>query len=301
MEEEILTPEQDDVQPTDNSDVNTETEPETPDNSDSEAPEPENEQEQDGQFQTLEEANKAYAELRKTYGKQSTEVGNLRKQAQLAEQLQRQLEEQAEQQARENGFESAEEFENHKEIANLVADEYSKHINECEYPTEIKRLLAEYRENPSQETLNLVRAELPVETLENIAVNIAMAKGQLQAQKQEALNQQIYNSAREYLDENVNKYSDKFKNPAFKELYGEAFRAYGCDLQTDKLVSIIDALVDYEIKARGITQSINEENTKITDEIAGLTSTGGPQPDAQEKNILDMSPEEMRKELKKYR
>ena len=55
------------------------------------------------------------------------------------------------------------------------------------------------------------------------------------------------------------------------------------------------------IKANGIKNSIALENSNATDEIAGLTGVGSSQPAPQEKNILEMTEDEVRKELRKYR
>ena len=252
-------------------------------------------------FKTYEDALAGYAELEKKLGEQSNELGELRKQAEVAKELQKQIDAQKLQEAQSKGFDSVEEFETNHEVVNFEADEYAKYLDKCDYPEEMVKLLAEYRKNPSPETLSLIEADFPVEVLKQVAGNVAILKGQLQEKRNEALSNQVYNSAKEYLDVNVNKYEQEFKNPAFAALYGEAFRAYGCDLDTDKFVSLMRQYAQSVIKANGIKNSIALENSNATDEIAGLTGVGSSQPAPQEKNILEMTEDEVRKELRKYR
>lgn len=293
-----------DVQVADNSaDLGTQ-EPSNDDNSQTQNQEPAQTQEateQVGKFKTLEDANKSYLELEKKFGEQSNEVGDLRKKADLAEKLQRQIDEQALKTAQDNGFNTVQEFENHQEVIKFEADSYAKYLKECEFPEEMVNMLAEYRRNPSKDLLNAIEAEFSVDTVKKVAGDVAILKGQLQQKENEALESQVYNSAREYLDVNVNKYSEKFQNPAFAALYGEAFRAFGCDLDTDKFVSLMDDYASSVLKAAGIKNGIALENSQITDEIAGLTNTTSNSPRGQEKNILEMTEDEMRKELRKYK
>lgn len=292
---------------TDNSvDVETQEPSDNGDNSEAQKQEPvENEGGQqeakpETTFKSFEEAVKSYSELQKKLGETSNELGELRKKAELAEQLQEQLNSQKLQTAQENGFNSVQEFENHQEVVKYEADMYAKCIQECEFPEEMVNMLAEYRRNPSKELLNTIEAEFSVDTVKKVAGDVAILRGQLQQREAEALENQVYNSAREYLDTNVNKYSNEFKNPAFAALYGEAFRAFGCDLDTDKFVSLMNNYATSVIKAAGIKNGIVLENTQATDEIAGLTNNVSNSPRGQEKNILEMTEDEMRKELRKY-
>lgn len=304
-EAEIVTQEQD---VSDNSDVTNQEPSNNDDNSNEDLNngEPDKNTEADGgeqesRFKTIEDATKSFNELHKKYGEQSNEIGELRKKAELAEKLQQEIDAKKLQTAKDNGFDTVQEFENNQEVVRYEADEYAKYVNECDYPDEMVRMLAEYRNNPTEELRRAIEAEFPVDTLKKVAGNVAILKGQLQQKQNEALEEEVYNSAREYLDKNVNEYSEKFKNPAFAALYGEAFRAYGCELDTKKFIELMDNFANSVIKAAGIKNGIALENSSATDEIAGLTNTNNTLPQAQEKNILEMSEEEVRKELKKYK
>lgn len=291
---------------TDNSNDVSVQEPSNDDNSSGQSQqEPENNAEggnqQESKFKTYEDALKGYAELEKSYGKQSTELGELRKKAELADKLQKQIDDAKLLEAQNNGFNTVQEFEDNKEIVSHVADEYAKHLNQCEFPEQTLKLLKEYRNNPSAETLELIEADFPIEVIKQVAGSKEVLKGQLQQRQNEALENQIYNSAKEYLDTNVAKYEKEFSNPAFAELYGEAFRAYGCELQTDRFVNLMRQYAITEAQRMGYKRDIAKENSDETDEIAGLTNDGFTQPRGQEKDILSMSEEEMRREIRKYR
>ena len=192
-----------DTEPTDNVD-NSETQ---------EDKEPDTEENQ-GKFSSLEESNKAYAELEKKLGEQSNELGELRKQAEAYMNLQKELEQQELAKAQEKGFDSIQEWNDSKEIAQFRADELAKHLNVLDYPDEMIKLLAEYRENPSEDLYKLIRDEFPIEVLEDVAEKTAVIKGQLQQKQQEALNQQAVEQLQGYLEVEVPKYAEELKNPA---------------------------------------------------------------------------------------
>lgn len=287
---------------TDNSEVENQQEPSNDDNSQegNQQQEPvENESDTKilGKFATLEEATKGYSELQKKLGQQSEELGELRKQAQKATELEEKFAQMQLQEANDKGFETVSAYQNSKELANFTADEYQKHIKEVDYPDEMERLLAEYRNNPSDELLDTIESQFSVDTIKKVAGQNEIFKGQLQAKENEALKQEIELSAKNYLNENVNKYIEEFKNPAFAALYGEAFRAYGCNLQTDKFVSLMKEYANSVLKANGIKNGIVKENTNETDEIAGLHSANRNAVQGSGKSLLQMSEKELDERL----
>lgn len=285
---------------TDNSETTTE-EPQS-DNSEVEKQEPEQE-EDSGVFKTLEEANKGYSELRAKYGQQSNEVGELRKtteelkkSAEELNQLKEKIAQQELQTAKQSGFNSYQDYQDYYRVAELEANEYFKHINECDFPNEMVNLLNEYKSNPSKELLETIEAEFSTDTLKDVASNLTIMKGQLQAQKQEALEKEYYNAAKQYVDTYVPKYEKDFQNPAFYNMYAEAFSTFGTDLDTDKFVELMHAYGDSILKAHGIETSIKEENKSATDEISALSNNDSSKVSGQEKDLLEMS----EKELKEY-
>lgn len=289
------------TEPTDNSDNTNVQEPlNNDDNSnDNGNKEPENsendgnENQQSKKFGTLDDALKGYSELEKKLGQQSNELGELRKQAEENQALKKQIADLQLTEAKEKGFDSVKSYQYHKDIAQFTADEYSKHLQECEFPDEMVRLLNEYKNNPSAELLETIESQFSVETLKDVAGKSAIFEGQLQAKENEALENEIKLSVQQYLNENVTKYADKFKNPAFAALYGEAFRAYGCELRTDKFVELMDSFADATIKEFRIKNGIKEENTKATNEITGLGGTTGSAAKGNGKSLTDMSEDEL--------
>ena len=285
----------------DNSEIEENTEPSDDDNSEESDKEPENNKEAEAEntsrFATIEEATKAHAELQKKLGLQSNELGELRKEAAEAAKLREQIAARELQEAKEKGFITVSEYNNSKELANCVADEYAKHINECEYPDEMQKMLNAYREDPSEEFLDAIEAQFSLKTIKEVAGQTEIFKGELQTKQNEALMNEIKGSAAAYLNENVAKYQDEFKNPAFAALYGEAFRAYGCDLNTDKFVELMRSYADEVVKAKAIKNAIDSENDSDTDEIAGLSSGNNGTNSKGGKSLLTMSSAELDKRL----
>ena len=77
-------------------------------------------------FKTYEDALAGYAELEKKLGEQSNELGELRKQAEVAKELQKQIDAQKLQEAQSKGFDSVEEFETNQEVVNFEAGRICK-------------------------------------------------------------------------------------------------------------------------------------------------------------------------------
>lgn len=288
------------TEPTDNSDVTTE-EPQTSDNSEVEENTEPAEEQDSGVFKTLEEANKGYSELRTKFGQQSNEVGELRKAAEELKQIKEQIAAQEQQTAQQNGFNTYKDYQNYHKIAELEADAYMQHINECEFPQEMVNLLNEYKANPSQELLETIEAEFSTKTLKDVAANLTIAKGQLQYQENAALQQQYYDQAKQYVDTYVQKYEEDFLNPDFYNLYAEAFGTYGTNLDTDKFVNLMHKYRDSVLKAHGIEKSIENENTSLTDEISALSNNDSLKPAAKEKDLLEMSEEELKEYFRQKR
>lgn len=269
------------------------------DNSDNqENNEPENNEENQGKFSSLEESNKAYAELEKKLGEQSNELGELRKQAEAYANLQRELEQKELEKAQAQGFNSVQEWNDSKEIAQFRADELAKHLNSVDYPEEMVNLLAQYRENPSEELYKLIRDEFPVDVLEDVAEKTAIVKGQLQQKQREALDQQAVQQLQGYLEAEVPKYAEELKNPAVVALFAEGLTAYGTNLQTDKFFKLLHDYKNSILQQAGIETGINDENSNDTDELTGITKSSGQTPNTNEKNVLEMSESELKAYLK---
>ena len=281
---------------TDNSEIEENEELSNDDNSQDNDQEPDSKEESDAEksrFASIEEATKAHAELQKKLGLQSNELGELRKR--VAEAEEREASKKL-QEAQSKGFETINEYENSKEVATFTADRYAEHINECEFPDEMNKLLEEYRKDPSDELLEAIESQFSLGTIKKVAGKTEHFKGELQARDNEALMKEIKDSAANYLNENVSKHQELFKNPAFAALYGEAFRAYGCDLDTDKFVELMVNFAETVKKAEAIKKGISDENDDETSEIAGVSSVGSSGTKGG-KSLLAMSSAELDKRL----
>ena len=93
---------------------------------------------------------------------------------------------------------------------------------------------------------------------------------------------------RDMIQESVKKYPEYFADPSFKQLYTEAYRAFGTDLDVDKLVNLIEgyasarifayekskqAKAETEQKIHGMTFDKNEKNvsTPVRKSIQQMT------------------------------
>lgn len=251
-------------------------------------------------FATYEEALKGYENLHKKFGEQSSELGELRKRVE-------QLSTAEEKQAKENGFESVEDYRNYqldkqdeKVLAECIADEYLGYLDQCDFPEQVRRLLEDYKENPSDELLDEIEDEFPRSVVKKIAVTSDVIKGQLQDKRQETLNEQVRNSARAYLQPVLDKYNEDFKNPAFASLYGEAFRAYGEDLHSEKFINMLHAYRDSILSQNNINAGIKEDNDSATDEIAGLSFSDNSPSGSGGKSLTDMTPDELNNYVRQH-
>lgn len=289
-----------------------EQEPVDTDNSDVEQPDkPDTEEEQQevdndkelilGKFKSQEDLIKAYTSLEQAQGKKAQEFADLKAKAEKLSQLEKQQQEIAEL----YGFENVEALNSYqmqkkvdKDLANFVADEYAKHLNQCEYPDEMKELLLQYKQNPNAELLNTIKNEFPLDVIENVAVNINTHKGQLEQLKHQALEKEEYERAGNYLKETIAKYDDEryFQNENFRTLYTELFKAFGTDLNTDYTVQEIEKYVQSRIQLHEKNKSKKRENDNVTSSFSGLNDDSAGS--GTSKSVLDMSPEELSKALR---
>lgn len=254
-----------------------------------------------GKFKTQDDLINAYSALEKHQGEKAKEFADLKAKAEFAETLQKQQQEIAEL----FGFKNVDElksFQNQKKVdkalANFIADEYVKHINEIEFPDEMRNLLLQYKQNPDDELLNTIKGEFPLSVIEQVAVNIEKYKGQLERKRFQALEQKEIENAGNYLKENIAKYNDDryFKNDIFKSIYTELFKAFGTNLDTDYTINKIESYVQSRIAQHEKQKTMNKENSNLTDTFGGLAQNDNIT--SSQKPVLDMSAEELSKALR---
>ena len=96
----------------------------------------------------------------------------------------------------------------------------------------------------------------------------------------------------EALQQTAQKYKEYFQDPSFRELYTEAYRYLGSELDTERFVTLIESYATARIHAHEKSRLAKEENQK---------ATGGMKFDKNDKNtktsvkksIQDMTPKEL--------
>ena len=74
--------------------------------------------------------------------------------------------------------------------------------------------------------------------------------------------EQIYND-REIIQEYAKKYPEYFADPSFKQIYTEAYRALGADLDVDRLVNLVEGYVSARIFAHEKSKSADAETKQV--------------------------------------
>ncbi len=244
-------------------------------------------------FSNLDDALKSYSELEKKLGQQSNELGKLRKQAEENQKLRDELQNIKLAKAQEHGFSTVEEYQTSKEVANFVADEYSKRLGELAYPDDVANLLKSYRQNPSDDILEQIESEFSLSTIKEVERSKSYYEGQLQ----QALNDETIKIAETSIKSALESYPDEFQNNTFKRIYSEAFKMYGPTLDTQSLVDMLNEYANEKIKAFCIRNKIDSENINATDEITGLSSGNSNTKGNNGKLLSQMSDDELGKRL----
>lgn len=281
-----------------------ESEEETPDKSDSETKE-----KILGKFSTDEEVRNSYLELEKKTTQLSQEKSQWEKEkSELSEKakLAEHYETQQNELAKMYGFNSSKELENYQnelkfnnQLASYTADEYIKHLNDVDYPDDVKGMLLQYKQNPTKDLLENIEAEFPLERIKQVAENTALLKGQLATQQQQAQANEERTYLESYLQDTITKHKDIFEDKTVINLFGEAFKMLGA-FDSDIFIQHIKDVQKSAIQNYLSKKQVNKENSDIQSAIEGLSPSKNVA-GTSEKNILDMSPDEMQREFKKYK
>ena len=103
---------------------------------------------------------------------------------------------------------------------------------------------------------------------------------------------------REQIQEAARKYPEYFADPSFKQIYSEAYRAFGANLDVDRLVSLIEGYASARIFAHEKTKAANAETQKLTSEMK-FDKNDKAAPTPVKKSIQQMSPKELDEMLDK--
>jgi hypothetical protein len=160
------------------------------------------------------------------------------------------------------------------QLAQIEANEYAQYLKQCEYPNEVRNLLIQYAQNPSKELMESIEAEFPLGVIKQVAESMAVKKGQLAAQMQQAQLEQHKASVKNYLEDVIVKYEAEFKNPEFVSLFGEAFKALGAQLNADFFIEKLYGLKKSWIKEYEAQKAAQLENNEDIAKISSLGPNG---------------------------
>ncbi|MEI7474695.1 MAG: hypothetical protein WCK67_07935 [bacterium] len=253
---------------------------------------------------------KSYKELEPLLGEKaqwSKEKTELEQKAQYAEQVKQQQDVMA----KNFGFNSYNDFEKHQEqlqfnsqMANYEADEYAKYLNQSDNPAETRELIMLYKQHPNPELLAEIESRFTGDIHKKVGENLALVKQNIQQQQIQQSYEKEKESATQYLTDVTTQYADHFKNDAFTNMFGLAFKELGTNLDTKTFISAMDAYKDSIIKDYESSKQTNAENDNAKQGLADLNPNGkhiNNNSSFQEKNILSMSEEEIKKEFNKYK
>jgi len=149
-----------------------------------------------------------------------------------------------------------------------------------------------------RQVLDSIEANFSTDTIKRIAADTAVYRGQLDGQRRQVLEEQQINAARSYLEDVTSKYKDEFQNEHFVRLYGEAFKSFGTDLNSDYFMQLYR-----ELKKSIRDEALKEHNIHIENENAKdrISDAVNSRSNADTKDILEMTEDEIRRELKKYK
>lgn len=293
----------------DNLDIVTDDEPENEEsaelNEDDNSEEAEKNKKILGKFDTDEDVRNSYLELEKKTTQLSQEKAlwekekaELTEKANIAQKQQLEI-------AKLYGYSSVDELnnylkelENNTHLAQFTANEYAKYLNKVDYPDDVKAMLLQYQQNPSNELLENIEAEFPLETIKQVAENVAFFKGQLANERQQAQMNEERTYLENYLQETIAKHKDVFEDKNVVALFGEAFKLLGA-FNSDIFFQHIKEVQKSAVQNYIAKLKANKENSDALSALEGLSpsSDGG----IVEKSVLDMTPDELRREFKKYK
>jgi len=194
-------------------------------------------------------------------------------------------------------------FEQQAELENLEPEKISENSKSQEVSSVEKQSAEGKSSDPSKlilgkfkSTEDLTKAYQELEKLQGSqASELGTLRTNLAGMRdmQNVLNQfQSILGNQEALQETAQKYKEYFQDPSFRELYTEAYRYLGNELDTERLVNLVEAYATARIHAHEKSRLAKEENQK---------ATGGMKFDKNDKNtkthvkksIQDMTPQEL--------
>lgn len=259
-----------------------------------------------GKFNSDEDVRNGYLELEKKTTQLSQEKSEWEKEKALLQEKAQQAEQQQLNVAKMYGYSSVDELNNYlkeqetnTQLAQFTANEYAKFLNSVDYPDDVRDMLLKYQQNPDKALLENIEAEFPLETIKQVSENVAYYKGQLANQRQQALMNEERAYLENYLQETITKHKDVFEDKNVVALFGEAFKQLGA-FDSDIFIQHIKEVQKSAIQNYLTKQKADKENSEALSALEGLNPTSNGC-NTGEKSVLEMTPDELRREFKKYK
>lgn len=217
------------------------------------------------------------------------ELQQLREWAKLQDQ-------QAQQTAKNAGYETAQDYQQAKEIAGLEANEYSKYLHYIEDPEErlaVQELLSDYRTNPSKSLLNRIEMEFAPEINKLVGVEAFKKQQQFDNQKQTDAETIKMTNIEGVISEAMQTNRELFDDEAFNTLFVNTLYRYGDNFTIEDanvLMSAIKQMQESAVEAYKKSVDVAKDNEKATDKLATITGTNADT--NVNKRVGDMSPAE---------
>lgn len=217
------------------------------------------------------------------------ELNQLREWAQFQNQ-------QVQQTARNAGYETAQDYQQAKEIAGLEANEYAKYLHYIEDPEErlaVQELLSDYRANPSKSLLNRIEMEFAPEINKLVGIEAFKKQQQFDNQKQTDAETLKMTNIEGVISEAMNTNRELFDDEAFNTLFVNTLYRYGDNFTIEDanvLMSAIKQMQASAVEAYKKSVDVAKDNEKATDKLATITGTNADT--NVNKRVGDMSPAE---------
>ena len=203
---------------------------------------------------------------------------------------------QAQQTARNAGYETAQDYQQAKEIAGLEANEYSKYLHYIEDPEErlaVQELLSDYRTNPSKSLLNRIEMEFAPEINKLVGIEAFKKQQQFDNQKQTDAETLKMTNIEGVISEAMQTNRELFDDEAFNTLFVNTLYRYGDNFTIEDaniLMSAIKQMQASAVEAYKKSIDVAKDNEKATDKLATITGTNADT--NVNKRVGDMTPAE---------
>lgn len=224
----------------------------------------------------------------------------LKEKIELAENLEKQQDELAKKFGYQNFSamqQRQQEIQLNNQLAQYSANCYAEYVSLCDNPNEVRDLLMQYAQNPTQELANVIGEEFPAEVHRQVGEKIAGFKNQLAMYQQQQERAKSEELAKEHINNVVNTYGEWFKNKEFAQVYALAFQYLGIDLDPAKMFPAMQQLKDSWIREYQASLDAKKQNDDAVNTLQGLSPNGKAIQQPQQKivDIDKLSPAELEK------